>query len=70
MGAQIPTEHSRNRTLKIFVFGLFAILLSAQDFATPESDGVIADPNQPGRRSGEKFEELINEFNAEVQNTE
>ena len=70
MGAQIPTEHSTNRALKIFVFGLLAILLSAQVFAIPESDGVIADPNQPGRPSGEKFEELINEFNAEVQNRE
>ena len=31
-----------NRTLKIFVFGLLAILLSAPVFATPESDGVVA----------------------------
>ena len=31
-----------NRTLKIFVFSLLAILLSSPVFATPDSDGVSA----------------------------
>jgi hypothetical protein len=35
-----------HRTLKIFAFGLLAILLSAPVFATPKSDGVIGDGHQ------------------------
>ena len=55
-----------NRTLKIFVFDLLAILLSAPVFATPESDGDIDDPNQEGVTTVKEFNDVADKAEAEL----